>query len=130
MSDEPGDEELPPTAESGSVNVADPVAIKRKRRRRERDEGLRGEFWSGVFSTKIGRQEMWGILESGHAFAERFVTGPNGFPSPEATWKEAGEQSLAFRIYLSWLKLAPEGAALMLAENHPALAVIPKPNRG
>ncbi len=66
---------------------------------------------------------MWGIISSGHAFDERFAAGPNGFPSSEATWCEAGEQRLAFRIYLSWLRLVPDGVALMLAENHPALSI-------
>ena len=126
-----GDEgdDLPPTAESGAVNVADPKSTRRAKRRVDREEDERREFWSGVFASAIGRREMWGILQSGHAFDEKFANGPSGFPSPEATWCEAGEQRLAFRIYLSWLRLAPDGVGLMLTENHPALAPI-KPNRG
>ena len=124
--DEP-DDEGSATADTGAPNVADAAHVVRRRRdtrrkaRREEDE--RQEFWINVLSTPIGRREMWGILDAGHAFSERFATGPNGFPQPEATWKEAGEQSLAFRIYLSWLRLAPEEVALMMRENHPSLSV-------
>lgn len=131
MSDEPAEsdeDERPPTTETGAVNVADPVSTKQARRRGQREDDKRALFWKAVFADKIGRAEMWGILQSGHAFEERFATGPNGFPQPEASWCEAGEQRLAFRLYLSWLRLAPEGVALMLSENHPALAEA-KPKR-
>lgn len=123
MSDDPEDSLPPqPDEQSGAVNAADPVAIKRVRRRIKKAEDDAGEFWREVFSTPIGRREMWGILASGGAFDERFATGPNGFPQPEATWCQAGEQRLAFRLYLSWMKLCPDGVGLMLKENHRAIA--------
>lgn len=124
MSDDPDDRALPlqPSEQSGAVNTADPVAINRHRRRAKKTEDEAGDFWREVFSTPIGRREMWGILANGGAFNERFATGPNGFPQPEATWCQAGEQRLAFRLYLSWLKRCPDGVALMLTENHKDLA--------
>lgn len=105
-------------------NAAEPKAIRRQRDTAKRREREAGEFWKQVFASKVGRREMWAILQSGHAFDERFVTGPNGFPQTEATWCQAGEQRLAFRLYLSWMKLDPEGVALMLQENEPGLIAL------
>lgn len=123
MSDDP-EYPLPPqpAEQSGAVNAADPVAIKRARRRVKKSDDEAGDFWREVFSTPVGRREMWGILDNGGAFSERFATGPNGFPQPEATWCQAGEQRFAFRLYLSWMRLCPDGVALMLGENHKAIA--------
>lgn len=125
------DEPTSPADTSGATNVADPKAIRRTRRKAAQSEDEQRLFWRTVFSEPIGRREMWGILESGHAFDERFPLGPTGFPAPEAaTWCEAGEQRLAFRLYLSWLRLDPEGVALMLRENHPALKPPARAERG
>ncbi|MGA9315579.1 MAG: hypothetical protein WBV77_13245 [Solirubrobacteraceae bacterium] len=132
MSDPPSDEpegEPEPQPLSGAANVADPKAVRQRkrdtRRKAKREEDAQRDFWRAVFASPEGRHEMWGILDSGHAFDEKFVATPTGFDCPEATWCQAGEQRLAFRIYLSWLRLCPEGVALMMAENHPAL-IIPK----
>lgn len=125
--DEPETER--PAETTGAVNVADPSSIRRVRRKKQSEEDQQLEFWTELLSTPLGRREMWGILDSGHAFQERFATGPNGFPQPEASWCEAGEQRLAFRLYLSWLRLAPDGVQLMLRENHPALLQAPKRKR-
>lgn len=125
MSDIPEEEDVLPV-ESGAPNVAEPAKVRQRtrdtRRKARREEDVRREWWQQAFSTPEGRRELWGILASGHAFDERFVAGPNGFPCTEATWCEAGEQRLAFRVYLSWLRLDPDGVALMLAENDPRLA--------
>lgn len=127
MSD-PGDEEeeRPTALEKGAVNVANPESVRQARRRGKRDDDKRALFWKAVFNDPVGRAEMWAILESGHAFDERFATGPTGFPQPEATWVEAGEQRLSFRLFLSWMKLAPDGVQQMIAEHHSAFE---KPKR-
>lgn len=103
-------------------NAAEPKSLRRQRDTAKRREREAGEFWKQVFATPLGRREMWGILASGGAFEERFVAGPNGFPQPEATWCKAGEQRLAFRLYLSWMEYAPDDVALMVRENEPRLA--------
>ena len=115
----------------GAANVAEPqkIAERNKRLRRPTEEQKRLEFWKGVFADPIGRSEMWAILASGHAFEERFATGPNGMPQPEASWCYAGEQRLAFRLYLSWMKLCPDGVQRMIAEHHAAFIEKPKPKR-
>ncbi|MGE5148490.1 MAG: hypothetical protein ACM3II_00095 [Rhodospirillaceae bacterium] len=131
MSDDPEEVSPPqPGERSGATDTADPVAIKRARRRIKSAEEDAVGFWREVFATPIGRREMWGILASGGAFEERFAHGPNGFPAPEATWCHAGEQRLAFRLYMSWMRLCPDGTALMLREHHPAFATPPpRPDR-
>ena len=69
---------------------------------------------------------MWLLLEEGGAFEQRFGHTPNGMPVPEETQRQEGEHRLAFKFYLWWMRLDPEGVALMLSENHPAL-MVPKP---
>lgn len=109
-----------------------PNAADRKHHRRIKDSAKRAEagsaaFWAGVFDSETGRREMWDILAVSGAFRERFVTaGPQGFPQPEATWCNAGEQRLGFRLYLSWLRRCPDGVHKMLMENHADLRPPPK----
>lgn len=133
MADEaPDDEPLDdasPTVGPGTVNVADPTSTKRGRRRARREEDRRTHFWQTVFSDPLGRREMWTLLNEGGAFEQRFGHTPNGMPVPEETQRQEGEHRLAFKFYLWWLGMAPEGVALMLSENHPAL-VGQKPQRG
>lgn len=116
-------------ADAEIANAAEPKALRQQRRTARWHERQAAAFWNTVFSTEVGRREMWGILASGHAFDERFVSAPNGFPQSEATWCQAGEQRLAFRLYLSWLRLCPEGVTLMLLENEPGLVPPKRRNR-
>ena len=118
----PGGE--PSDDETGAprVNAAEPASLRKARARASLRKEEASDFWRRALGSEVGRRELWGVLASAHAFDERFACGPNGFPQPEATWFEAGQQALGFRLYLSWLRLAPEGVGLMMAENHPALA--------
>jgi hypothetical protein len=94
--------ELFPT-EQKTVDASS-VRVHRTRVKRQRLEVRQAEkFWQGVFSTAIGRREMWRLLQSCHTFEERFACGPNGFPQPEATWFQAGEQALGQRMYQTWI---------------------------
>lgn len=110
-------------------NAAEPKAIKRQRDTAKRREREAAQFWQALFADKVARRELWGILQSGHAFDERFELGPTGFPNEPATWLRAGEQRLAFRLYLSWMRLDPDGVALMLRENDPEIAAATKAAR-
>ncbi|HLX18450.1 MAG TPA: hypothetical protein VKS24_24955 [Bradyrhizobium sp.] len=116
------DDAAPNAVGTGAINVADPVQIRRARRRGKRLVDESAEFWKRVFADKIGRREMWGLLASGGAFEQRYGTTANGSSEPIETQRQEGEQRLAFRLYLSWMKLDPEGVALMLQENHPQIA--------
>ena len=98
---------------------------RRDARKRDREDA---DFWLRALSDPIGRRCLWDILQSTHAFDERFGVGPNGFPQPEATWMNAGEQRAGFRLYRSWMRYSPEGVLLMMQENDPLMqrAVMPR----
>lgn len=127
MSDEPDapDDELEPGAEqdgkpatNDDAASSEGIETKRKRVAREARETL--EFWRGVFATPVGRREMWKHLASAHTFDERFACGPNGFPQPEATWFQAGEQAFGQRIYRTWARDHRVEVLLMHDENDSA----------
>ena len=107
----------------GSVgdNAGDPVAVRRRAKKLKYDESEAQQFWRSVFASEAGRREMWNILGPGccHVSDVKFACGPNGFPQPEATWFQAGEQSIGERLLNSWLKLDREGVFQMLDEHDP-----------
>jgi hypothetical protein len=114
---------------TGAINVADPVQVRTARRRGKRQVDESAEFWKRIFADKIGRREMWAILASGGAFEQRYGATANGTSEPIETQRQEGEQRLAFRLYLSWLKLDPDGVAMMMREHHPALSAVPQGDR-
>ncbi len=129
MPDEPETPEGEPSDEAEpSVNAAEPKSLKAARTRAKLRKEQTSDVVRRAFSTEPGRRERWEILQTAHTFEERFACGPNGFPQPEATWFEAGQQALGFRLYRSWMRLAPEGVALMMIENDPGLAVAGSPS--
>lgn len=87
------------------------------------------QFWKQIFAHPVGRREMWGILDNGSAFEDRFGASPTGFPDPLASYGYAGEQRLALRLYHSWQILSPEGTLLMMQEHHPAFKKPERPKR-
>jgi hypothetical protein len=103
-------------------NAGDVAAIKRKRDRTRRDKDEAAEFWKAVLSTPIGRREVWAILRSAHTFEERFACGPNGFPQPEATWFEAGQQAWGMRFYHSLALIDRDAVFVMHDEHDPRFA--------
>lgn len=133
MSDDPETPEGEPSDEGEGatemVNAAEPRSLKRARTKAKLREEEAADFWRRALGSEVGRRELWGVLQSAHAFEERFACGPNGFPQPEATWFEAGQQALGFRLYRSWMRLAPEGVTLMMTENDPALAAMAGPKQ-
>jgi hypothetical protein len=118
--DEPSDGD---PAMPEAVNAAEPRSLKRARARATLRREEIADIVRRAFSTPAGRRERWEILEAGHPNEERFACGPNGFPQPEATWYELGQQVLARRLKRSWQIITPEGVFLMERENDPALAV-------
>lgn len=115
------DEPPPKITDPGTVNVADPASVKAAQRRGKRREDDATLFWRTVLADPIGRREMWQILQSGGAFDQRYGVTANGSPEPIETQRQEGEQRFSFRLYLSWLRLDPEGMAQMMREHHPAL---------
>lgn len=121
--------DMPQALDPATVNVADRESIKRAARKGKRAEDEAAQWWREALSTPIGRRELYGLLASGHAFEPRFASWPNGFPAPEATWMEAGEQRLAFRFFRSLLRIDHAAVMQMLAENDPDLQPQPKSKR-
>lgn len=104
------------TPNGGGYNSASPADVAKMRNDKLlRERGVR-EFYQHVFSTEVGRLAMWDILASAHAFDTVFTSGL-GFPNEQATWFEAGKQSLGHGLFLSWMKYDPDGVMLMLQEN-------------
>ncbi len=122
----PDDEgELLPS-EQPTVDASDVKAIRKRARTLAQQKEETKAFYRGLFSTVIGRREMWAILTSCHTFETQFAVGPGGFPDPLATWFHAGEQALGQRLYQSWLLMDREGVFQMQDENDPRFA---KPQR-
>lgn len=133
QADMPDDEQVQlAPAEQRTVDAASPRDLakrKRKAKRAEQEAKLAehegDEFWRQILSTKIGRRECWKLLAAAHTFEERFVHN-NGLHHPQATWFEAGRQSMGQLYFLTWLRIAPTDAGLMLAENDDRF---PKPGK-
>lgn len=113
------------------VNAADPESVDRQKLEAEARQREGDQFWRGVFASDIGRREMWAVLQAGYLRGDRFGSGPNGFPHPEATWFRAGSQDFAQRLLDSWQIKDYEGVYVMLCEHDPrfAKAKLP-PSRG
>ena len=117
--DEDLDNDAPATDDETPVaDAASRKAYARKLTEIEQRQRESQAFYEAVFATPLGRREMWAILERAHAFEDRFACSPNGSPYPESTWFQAGEKSVGTSLYLSWLKLVPNGVTLMLQENY------------
>jgi hypothetical protein len=110
--DDEGDE-----IEQPAVDAGNPVAVRRRKKQLKFDKQDSVNFWKLVFSTPVGRREMFGMLRATHWSEIKFACGPNGFPQPDATWFAAGEQSVGDRFFISWLIMDPENVLLMLREN-------------
>lgn len=98
-------------------NAGDERSQRRVRDRVRRQEQEAAEFYRALFRNRIARREMWRLLEMGHAFEERFAADQDR----DKSMILAGEQRLAFRIYLMWQRIDMEGVLLMQRENHHAL---------
>lgn len=118
------DQPLPseqPTVDAGNIKV-----VRRAVRRRKRDAREAEEFWTAVFSTPVGRREMYRLLAEAGTFEVKFACGPVGFPDHLATWYHKGAHDFGQRVYQGWLLRMPQEAIRMRAENDPALATQPK----
>ena len=132
MADDDDLDEEAARADDPSIEVpsaVDPGKNVRIRNKAKREQAEAVAFWSAVFADRMGRLEMWKILEASSNGGWRstpFALGPTGFPQPEATWYNAGEREFALRLYHSWLRMVPEGVLLMLRENDDRF-IEPKP---
>jgi hypothetical protein len=125
------EEELPSL--QPTIDAADPRTATRVRTELDMREREAEQFWEGVFSSKTGRREMWGILVQAHPFEAKFPVAPNGTPDAMATFMRLGEQQFGLNLFLMWQMRDPEAARLMLEENDTRftapLAALKKPRR-
>lgn len=129
-------EDVDPPEGARDANAADdtPDAVSprnqaRQRNKRKLEQQNLADFWKRTLGDPVGRRAMWGILDSLKTFETRFACSPAGFPCPEATWFQAGEQATGQRLYHSFMKFDLEGTWLMLKEHHPDFVPPRKPPR-
>ncbi len=119
--DDDGDQ----TQEDGPAlfDAGEPAQVRKRETAAQRRTREADDWWRRILADPIGRREMWGIIQTEcHAFEERFACGPNGFPQTEATWFEAGRQSVGQRIFQTILARDPVNTMRMLTEHDPRFA--------
>lgn len=120
MSGDDDDAEDQPEGQPELFDAGEPAAVRKRETKAQLRQRQSDAWWAKLLADPVGRREMWGIVQTEcHAFEERFATGPTGFPQQEATWFEAGKQSIGLRIWQTMFMRDPPGAMLMLAENDP-----------
>ena len=124
--DEESDENELPLPET--TNLTDPKSQRRARDKIKRDRQEAESFWRAVFNDRIGRREIWRLLEAANTFDTPFMTGPNGFPNEAASWWREGQREFGLRLYHSLLTLDREGALRMQDEHDPRF-IKTKPRR-
>ena len=118
------DDDDVPTADNPAAASAVDLPDQRRRRRKKESEAEKGaRFWREIFETEIGRREMWAILAAVKWESDDFTVTAVGFPDPNATWFNAGRHSYARHLFMSWLRVAPEGVMKMLSEHDPRFMV-------
>lgn len=101
-------------------DAGEPAAVRKRETKAQLARRRADDWWRKTMADPVGRRELWGILQGEcHAFDERFACGPNGFPQPEATWFQAGQQSIGLRLYQTLLARDPQGTLAMMTENDP-----------
>ena len=117
--DLPEEPEDQPELDPVNPDASDSNQIRKRVRKKKRESDEAREFWAGIFSTEIGRREMWKLLAAAHPFEVEFACGPNGAPQTEATWLKLGEQLFGQRVYQTWHVQHPAAVMRMLVENDP-----------
>lgn len=96
-----------------------------KLRRGKKDEAREAvQFWHEVFSSPVGRREMWKILNELHPFDTKLANSPVGFPDERGTWMHLGRQITGQRLHQLWYAQFPALVLQMQQENDPNF---PKP---
>lgn len=114
----PPDDEEPPQAAS----AVDRESQKRIRNKAKRAEAEDRDFWKACLASPVGRRCLWQMLERAQIYNERFASGPNGFPNPEATSYYRGQRDFGLNLLRSWEKLDLAGVMTMRKEHDPVLA--------
>ena len=135
MSPDPDDESPDEPAPSEQLEIVEPDAgetptvdagtrkgVRKQVISKARREKQATEFWQAMFSTPVGRREMWTILNDLHPFETMYGISPGGFPDPTATAAHMAVQQHGLGLFLKWQNRDPEGIRIMLLENDPRFA--------
>lgn len=110
-------------------NAADPRAVARAKQKAKFDAEQVAAFWRRCLGDPIGRRVLWGVIHSRcRTFEDRFACTPAGFPSPEATWFQAGEKAVGMSLYQTLMR-ADLPLTLLMHQEHDPTQVQPKPRR-
>lgn len=121
--DDDDTDDQPEDGQPQAFDAGEPSAVRKRETKAQIKQRRADEWWRRILADPVGRLEMWGIIQSEcHAFEERFACGPNGFPQAEATWFEAGRQSVGQRLFLTLMARDPVNTMLMLTEYDPRFA--------
>ncbi len=100
-------------------NAASPAAVRKARNKQAYDRFAAETFWRATLADPVGRSELYRLLREAGTFEERFACGPNGFPQPEATWFQAGQQAFGMRLFQSLIVIARDDVFRMMDEHDP-----------
>lgn len=115
--DDGPDDDQQPDGQPPQYDAGEPAAVRKRETKAQLRQRKADEWWGRLLDDPVGRREVFGILAECHTFEERFACGPNGFPQSEATWFEAGRQSVGLRLFQTLFMRHPMNAMLMLSEN-------------
>lgn len=120
MSDEDDDAAVSEESDADKQpSAVDPNAHRKARNRKKREADVRAEFWRDVFSSEVGRREMWNLLVRIAPTNVQMALTPAGFPDERATWMQLGTHLVRQEIFMDWLETHPELVLLMRQENDP-----------
>jgi len=112
----PDDEEDDGTfpAEQPTVDATKSTTAHKQRVKQISEHEKLCAFWSSVLRNPTGQRVIWQMLTDLHTFEdERFGTGPNGFPAPEATLHARGQRDFGLRFYRTLVKFDREAVFAM-----------------
>ncbi len=96
---EDDDDSLP--TEQPTASAVNQTTAKRQRAKQLTEQERARAWWSQALRDPIGGRIIWALLrDEMHVFSDEvFMSGPNGFPQPEATEYRRGQRDLGMRIY-------------------------------
>lgn len=112
-----------------TVDVGSPSSVRKRMADAERIKFEDDHLWRSILSSPVGRRIMWGLIAVDlHTFNVSFACGPNGFPQPESTWFQAGEQAFGLKLYHKLMAIDRDGIATM-HEEHDVRFAKPEPKK-
>lgn len=115
-----------PSSLDPTVNTAEPAEVQKQAKKRASKKRDEGEFWRTVFSTKEGREAMWGLLSLAGTFEMRNGISANGSYDPTLTHFYAGQKAVGHHYFMMWMGFDPDGVLQMMREHNTINPETPK----